>query len=281
MNIVLAIAAAVLFGCSDFLAARSGRDNNVLSVTRTVVLTTVVLSPLLLFVEPGRFITRDIVIGLLSGLTMILGLLLLYRGYTSASIGTVAPISSVLVGAVPVIFDLVAGRRPSTIASIGIVIGLTAVALTSYQPSSGDAAHTATRNRGFVFGVTSGLLFGISFALMGECSDASGLQPIIAQRASGFVLLLMFGVWEKAPWLVRSRPGLTYALVAGLFAIAGMSTLQLAFRGDASGPVAVAASQFATAAVIMAVIFDRERLRWWQAVGVLATAIGVAFMALG
>jgi drug/metabolite transporter (DMT)-like permease len=55
----------------------------------------------------------------------------------------------------------------------------------------------------------------------------------------------------------------------------------LAFREGASGPVSVAGSQFATVAVILSVLFNRERMRWWQGIGVAATAAGVALMALG
>jgi drug/metabolite transporter (DMT)-like permease len=45
--------------------------------------------------------------------------------------------------------------------------------------------------------------------------------------------------------------------------------------------VAVAASQFATVAVLLSVVFNKERMRWWQAVGVGATAIAVALIAVG
>ena len=33
--------------------------------------------------------------------------------------------------------------------------------------------------------------------------------------------------------------------------------------------------------VILSVLFNHERMRWWQAVGVGATAVGVSLMALG
>jgi drug/metabolite transporter (DMT)-like permease len=45
--------------------------------------------------------------------------------------------------------------------------------------------------------------------------------------------------------------------------------------------VSVASSQFATVAVVLSVLFNKERMRWWQAVGVAATAVAVALIALG
>ena len=61
----------------------------------------------------------------------------------------------------------------------------------------------------------------------------------------------------------------------------GVGALQLAFQKGSSGPVAVASSQFATVAVLLAVTFNRERMRWWQAVGVGLTALAVALIAAG
>ena len=67
----------------------------------------------------------------------------------------------------------------------------------------------------------------------------------------------------------------------GGFAVFAIASLQLAFQKGASGPVSVAASQFATVAVVLSVMFNRERMRWWQATGVAATAVGVSLMAIG
>jgi drug/metabolite transporter (DMT)-like permease len=45
--------------------------------------------------------------------------------------------------------------------------------------------------------------------------------------------------------------------------------------------VSVASSQFATVAVVLSVLFNRERMRWWQGVGIGATALAVALIAAG
>ena len=60
-----------------------------------------------------------------------------------------------------------------------------------------------------------------------------------------------------------------------------MASLQLGFRNGDSGPVAVSASQFATVGVVLSVIYQKERLRTLQWVGVVGAAIGVALLASG
>lgn len=276
MAITFGVLSALLLGASDFLAARSARHAPSLSVTRTVVSTSLVCSPVLLLLVDSDPTQRDLLLGVGSGIAMITGLMLLYHGYKVARMGIVAPTSSVLLAAVPVLFDLVRGERPSALGAVGIVIGLMALVLTSYTPG-GEGSATL----GALLGLASGVAFGIAFTLMGEVSEEAGLAPVLAQRLAGFVLLTVIYVIGRDPFLVEHRPARRTAALGGLVAMFAIAFLQLGFRSGASGPVSVAASQFATVAVILSVLFNKERMRWWQGLGVGATAVGVALIALG
>jgi drug/metabolite transporter (DMT)-like permease len=276
MALLFAVVSALLLGASDFFAARSARNTPSITVTRTAVATSMVLSPLLLLVIDWAWISRDVVIALVSGLGMTTGLLLLYRGYAVARMGVVAPMSSVLLAAVPVVLDLSRGDRPSTLGAVGIAVGIVALVLTGYTPGG-----TGSVRLGALLGVTSGVAFGIAFALMGEVQEESGLLPVVLQRIAGFSMLTVVGVLGSAPFFAGERHARRSAIVAGAFAVVAIASLQLGFQRGSSGPVSVAASQFATVAVILSVLFNQERMRWWQGLGVGATAVGVALMALG
>jgi drug/metabolite transporter (DMT)-like permease len=273
--LVFAVTAALLLGASDFFAARSARTTPSITVTRTAVLTSVLLSPLLLLLVDWAWIAHDVLIGALSGLAMITGLMLLYRGYAVARMGIVAPLASVLLAMVPVLWDVVNGVRPEPVAAVGMALGLVALVLTSYTPG-GQGSVTL----GAVLGVSSGLAFGVAFTLMGEVSQAAGLMPVLVQRAAGFLLLVVIGLLRSDPFLAAGE-GRRYAVGAGLLGLVAIGSLQLAFQRGDTGPVSVASSQFATVAVILSVLFNHERMRWWQAVGVATTAIAVALIALG
>jgi len=275
LALTFAIAAAVLLGSSDFFAARSARTTPALTVTRTAVATSTLLSPLLLLVVDSRWIAKDSLIGALSGLAMISGLMLLYRGYAVARMGIVAPLSSVLLAAVPVVWDRIDGLAPSGWAATGMALGVVALVLTSYTPGGvGSAAH------GALLGIGSGIAFGVAFTLMGQVSEASGLTPVITQRSAGFVLLAAIGLFRHDEFFAVA-PGRRFAVIAGVLGLVAIGSLQLAFQKGDAGPVAVASSQFATVAVLLSVVFNRERMRWWQACGVGTTAIAVALIAVG
>ena len=275
MALVFAVVSAVLLGASDFFAARAARYTASITVTRTAVAVSTVLSPLLLLVVDWRWIARDVVIAL-SGLGMTTGLLLLYRGYAVARMGVVAPMSSVLLAAVPVVTDLVRGDAPGALGSVGMLIGLVALVLTGYTPGGAGSVRL-----GALLGVSSGVAFGVAFTLMGEVDEASGLLPVVLQRLAGIAMLTVVGVIGSAPFFASERTSRRNATIAGTFAVVAIASLQLGFQKGSSGPVSVAASQFATVAVILSVLFNRERMRWWQGVGVAATAVGVALMAAG
>ena len=275
MALTLAIAAALLLGASDFFAARSARTTPSLTVTRTAVGVSSALSPLLLLLVDARWILHDTVIGALAGLAMITGLMLLYRGYAVARMGIVAPLSSVLLATVPVVWDLVHGVTPSGWSSFGMALGLLALVLTSYTPGGKGSVRL-----GAILGITSGVAFGIAFTLMGEVTKESGLSPVVAQRATGFALLAVIGVVRRDPF-VAAGVGLRTAVVAGALGLLAIGALQLAFQRGETGTVSVASSQFATVAVILSVAFNRERMRWWQGIGVAATALAVALIAAG
>lgn len=277
MPIVLAVASAVLLGLSDFLAARSARTVPSVTVTRTVVASSCVVAPVL-FIGGGSLpATRDALLGAASGLAMISGLLLLYRGYAVARMGVVAPLSSVLLAIVPVAWDLAGGADPTLVAALGMALGAAAVVLTSYSPAGGAAGTMI----GPTLGIASGVAFGAAFTLMSEIDESAGLAPVVLQRLAGLALLVVVALVRDEPFFAPRGSGRRYALGAGVPAMLAIAALQAAFQRGATGPVAVASSQFASVAVVLAVIFNRERMRWWQAVGVSTTAVAVALIAAG
>jgi drug/metabolite transporter (DMT)-like permease len=276
VSLVYGIVTALVLGASDVCAARAARHVPSLTVARTALLASVLVSPLLLLVRSVTWTADDVLLGAASGLSLCAALGLLYRGYATAPVGIVAPTSSVLIGLVPVMVDVADGDRPSGLAAVGVAVGLSAVVLAAYSPGGAGTARA-----GLAFGLGSGSLFGLAFVLMDRTSEAAGLSPVLVQRAVGLVVLTAVMGLVREPWVATRPPSRTFGLAAGVLAAVALGSLQLGFRAGSAGLVSVAASQFATTAVVLSVVFTGERLRWWQAVGVAATAVGVALIAAG
>jgi drug/metabolite transporter (DMT)-like permease len=276
MGVLLGVVAGIMLGVSDFCANRASRTISSVSVSRTNLAVSGLIAPLLLFVKPVEWTLRDVVLSMLSGITLSGGLVMLYRGYTVARMGIVAPTASVLLAAVPVLFDLAKGHTPSAVAASGMGLGLIALVLTTYQRGGMGSVKI-----GVVLGVGAGLLFGIAFTLTSQTSDAAGLSPVMIQRLSGLLFLIVLRRFDKAPILALRVPARVWGIGSGLAGGVALASLKLGYIKGSAGPVSVAASQFAAVAVVLSVIFNKERLRKWQAIGVAASGIGVALMALG
>lgn len=278
MSLFLAVIAAFLLGSSDFCAARASRTAKSFSVTRTAVLTSAVLAPIALWIKPSSWALRDVIIAAVAGVLMLSALALLYRGYSVAPMGIVGPTASVLIAGVPLTLDVILdGLRPGPWAWVGIALGLLALGLTSYSPGGSGSARA-----GFLFGIAAGFLFGFAFFALSKNSDEAGLMPVVVQRIAGILFLsALQPLVDHEPLLVKTKPGREWAVAAGAVACAAMITLQLAFQRGSAGPVSVAASQFASVAVLLSVAFNKERLKSYQWAGVAASAIGVALMSAG
>jgi drug/metabolite transporter (DMT)-like permease len=271
------VIAALLLGCSDFCASRAARTVSAVAVTRTNMAVSMLIGPFLLLLRPWQWSAPDVGRGALAGLVMASGLLLLYRGYEVARIGIVGPTSSVVLGVLPVLWDVARGRPPSTVVLLGMAIAVAALVPATWTPGG-----TGSIARGLRLGAVSGVLFSVAFVLMSSVSEPAGLLPLWVQRACGFTLLAVLQPFEKSPLVVVSGPAKRWAWGAGLGGMSALTALQLGYALPGGGSiVSVSAAQFATVLVVLAWIFNRERLRSWQWVGVLASGVGVGIMAAG
>jgi drug/metabolite transporter (DMT)-like permease len=273
--LLFGIIAAVLLGGSDVCAARSSRSIASVTVTRTALATSSVIALGLLFTVSSHFIARDSVLAVASGLALCIGLFLLYRAYSIAPIGIVAPTTSVLLALVPVLYDVFRGIRPSALGAVGMGLGLLGVVAATYVPGGQGSARV-----GVILGIAAGVGFGIGFTFMAHTSKASGLSPVLIQRAVGFAVLALATPFDRSPLVATRRPARLPAIAAGVLAGGAIASLQLGYRHGSAGTVSVAASQFATTAVALSVIFNKERLRPLQATGIAVAAVGVGLMAL-
>ena len=276
MALLFGVIAAVFLGASDFCVAMGSRRIPSITVTRTALIVAGCLGPVALWLVSSHWNGRDSLIGVLSGVAMSSGLMLLYRGYGSAPIGIVAPTASVTLTIVPIVYDLIRGTTPSALAAVGMFIAAAALVLTSYTPGG-----AGTVRQGLALGLGSGVLFGAAFTTMDLVSDGAGVAPVVVQRFAGFAALSLIWLFDRSAPLVAAAGPASSDVSTGRCLRDGRPVFvaDRVQRGDA-GPVSVVSSQFATVAVVLAWLINRERLRWWQTIGVLATGVGVALIAV-
>lgn len=276
MAILLAVLASTLIGSGEFVASGASRRMPPEQVTVGIFLVGAALAPLLLVAFPSELALDDLLLGAVAGVGNGLGMMMLYRGYAVSSVGVVAPLAGVIMAVIPVLFDVVVGDGvPSGLTVLGIVLGLVAVGLTSYSPGLGGDVTTGAR-----FAVLAGVGYGVTLTTIGLTERDSGMWPVVPQRLVALVVVVVVArrIGRVVP---ASRRDMGAPFLAGVLGSAGLASFVAAAQRGSLGPVAVAGSQFAAVAVLLAFVLRGERVRWWQSVGLVGAGGALALIALG
>jgi drug/metabolite transporter (DMT)-like permease len=139
LAIVLALAAAIGYGGSDFAAGLATRAASVIQVTLLATLASFVVTAAALPFAAGHAPTAaSLAWGAAAGLGSTLGAFALYLGFRYAPFSVAASLSSVGTAGFSVLAGLLLGERPSGLALTGIVLALPAIVGVSASAASGD-----------------------------------------------------------------------------------------------------------------------------------------------
>jgi drug/metabolite transporter (DMT)-like permease len=139
LAIILALASAIGYGCSDFYAGLAARVASVIQVTLLAsVSAAVVVLVALPFAADHRPSGAALAWGAAAGAGGTLGALALYLGFRYAAFSVAGPLSAVGTAGFSVLAGLLWGERPSTLALIGIVVALPAIVAVSAR-AAGEA----------------------------------------------------------------------------------------------------------------------------------------------
>ena len=272
MAVFLSIVTALLYGSGDFLGGLASRRNSQIQVLTTISLVGVaplwVLAPLV-----AETVTlNDLFLGAAAGLAGVAGLGLLYRGLSRGPMSVFAPLTAIVSAVFPVVWGWASGDQQIFRTWVGIFLGLVGIFALAFPEHRDDSR----LSRAVVYeAIMAGIGFGLFFALLSETATESTPWPIVAGRTSAAGLLIGGAIISKSAILPTGNwaPLLgcaicdTGANVAFLFAL----------RYGQLGPVAVLASLYPAATVLLARLILRERLTTNRVIG-LILALGAVVL---
>lgn len=279
MSILLALAAAVAYGLSDFGGGLLTRRVSVWAVALLAQVASVVAVTVAAAALGGDPRGVDLVWGAVSGVGSGLGTYFLYRGLGGGRMNVVAPLSALGAAVVPVVAGFVLGERPTVLAWIGIAFALPAIWLVT-RDGTHETAATGSSAAGVRDGLLAGAGFGLLFLALGQVPDTAGLWPLALGQ--GVAVILLGGGAVLAGASVRAVPRrlVVGALAVGFCAAAATTLYQLAVRGELVSVTAVLASLYPAVTVVLAAIFLSERIHRLQGVGLALGAVAVIMVAL-
>jgi drug/metabolite transporter (DMT)-like permease len=275
MGILLALAAALLYGGSDFGGGLASRRLGSLrvSVVGSAAATVLTWATLILVGGPGPSL-RAVAWGLASGLAGGAGTLVLYRGLARGQMSVVGPLSAVGAAVVPVAAGVALGERPSLLSVAGVLVALPAIVLV--------AASGSVRGKlgaGLFDGLAAGLAFGILFIGLAQAGRHAGLWPVASEQTGTLLITLAIAVKTREPLRIPLRAAGLPVLVGA----SGMAATLAYFYATHFSMLAIAAvlvSLYPGVTVLLARTLLHERFTPAQRAGLGLCALAIAAIAL-
>lgn len=277
----LGASAALVWGVADILVVQSARRvgffRTLLVVQGAGVLLLALLALLLgedLSLSGGQWAA---IAGL--GALSIGAYLGFYKALELGPIAIVSPIASSNGAMIVVLAVIVLGESLSAVQAVGIALVLAFIVLASVEP----AAVRFSGGSGIRLALAATVVFGLYlFALTTLTDDLGWLLPILLTRAVAVTLMAAFFAarpdGEKRP---LGRLVLLACTVAGALDAVGYLMFN---RGAELGEVAItsaAASSYPLIPILVGLIAYRERIAWYQLVGVGGVLVGMVVLSLG
>ncbi len=273
---LIALISSALWGSADFEGGRLSKKHRPIAVLgfsqvvglmfgiSVIVVTSGWHAPTLS--THGYFIS-----GIGAGLIGYLGLMCLYAGLASGSMGVVSPISA-MSAVVPLGYSLLHGASLSLITSIGIVLALTGIFC-----ASGPEFSNGLPFRPLLLALCAACSFGAALTFISIGSKSNPLMTMVTMRAATFIVTIAIAI------RARSIGGFERKEYSGLIfmGVADFSANLLLGIACARGSVPVAmvlGSMYPIATAVLAFKLLHERLYKIQYVGVVLAVSGVALI---
>ncbi len=278
MNAVLALAASVLWGSSDFgggLISRRLHPSAAVLISQAIAFAAlVVLAPL--FALPGGWYLGTAAI---AGVIGTLSLASFYRAMADAPLSLVAPITAAGT-AIPVLVGLARGEHLSVLQAAGIAVTLIGVILACGPEFRGGASGADVRRQAVIFAVLAAIGFGVAYTLLAlAAGDGSLYGTLLLQRVGGLLVLAPIVLRARILRDVRLGARRLAALAAiGISDIVANGSYALAASRGNLAVAAVLASLYPVVTALLARGILAERLRPVQSMGVVAALGGVLLL---
>jgi drug/metabolite transporter (DMT)-like permease len=276
MASLLALVSSLLWGSADFEGGRLSKKHAPIAVLGFSQIIGLLFGVSLVVVsgdwhaqafgEGGYFIP-----GICAGFLGYFGLICLYAGLATGSMGVVSPISS-LSAVIPLSYALLHGDSLSLVTSIGVVLALGgAFCASGPELSQGLPIRPLLLALGAAFG------FGTALTFISIGSQSSALMTMVTMRAATFIVTMSIALrFRTTGGFSKSEyPSLIFIGVADFIA---NLLLGIACNNGSVSVAMVLGSMYPIATALLAFKFLKERLHKVQYVGMVFAVIGVALI---
>lgn len=277
--VALGFGAALCWGLADFLGGIRTRSLTLSAVLLVSQLTG--LAAIAVVVLAGgleRPSLGEVSPAFAAGVCQLVGIAALYKALSIGTMSVISPISASGAAALPVIVGIATGERPGSLQYVGMAAAFAGVALASRSTAEagGGSSSQALTLSGLAALGFGGFYVGMDAAV----DDAEPLWALLAARtAAGAALLLV--LLALRPTIGASPANVPSLALIGVLDVSANVCFTLGTDTGLLSVVAVLASLYPVATVVLARALLGERLVAVQAAGVVVALAGVALIAAG
>ncbi len=274
LTAALALTAALCWGAGDFSGGLAARRSDAFRAVFFAYCVGLV-AMLIIALARGEKLTTpaDLVWGALAGLSGMVGVGSLWRGFTVGRMGIVAPLSAVLSAALPVLFEGISRGLPQPVQMVGFAAALTGIWLLA-RPE-----RLSGRPRGLGLAVLAGIGFGGFFIGLGQVSQNAVFWPLAAARAACVGVMAAFALATRRPVSLQHSP-LGLFFLAGVLDVAGNLFFLLAVQSGRLDITAVLGSLYPAVTALAAWWVIKERMTRLQVFGVCMAVLAIILITL-
>ena len=273
-SIVLALSASLTWGLADFFGPLKGRTLGALRALVYVQLGGLAAIALAIAIRGKGPADVNALFAIPAAISGTLGLYAYYRGMAVGAMSIVAPIAGIS-AAVPVIFGIATGDRPSLWQWLGIGAALGGVFLASREPGRGGRVAA-----GVGLALLAAIGFGGYFPPMHAAGEADfWWASLIFRMTSTSVILAAVAV--RRPSLAVSTREVPLLALIGIGDMLGNLLFAAASTSGLVSITSVLASLYPIITVLLARLVLKERVARSQEAGIALTLAGVALISAG
>jgi drug/metabolite transporter (DMT)-like permease len=272
--IILALSAAAAWGSGDFSnGTASRRIGPFLSVLISYSFGLVALVIVALARMESLPLPIDMLWGALAGLSGMVGIIFLLRGFAIGRMGIVAPVSAVLGTAVPVIFAAFTEGLPRQLQLVGFAVALVGIWLLNRpQEDTGRPA-------GVGMAMVAGMGFAGFFIALSQVSKSAVFWPLVAGRVSTCAVLMVFALATRRR-ILPPAPALGLLALAGVLDVGGNLFFLLAIQSGRLDIATVLGSLYPAVTTILARVITKERMSALQVIGVGVSILAIVLISI-
>ncbi len=274
--VVLALAAAAMWGVSDFAGGLLGRRAPILGVLIATQGVGFVIAATItgLRGEP-MMVGQDLWLAAGSVLLGAIGVSSLYQGLSVGRMGIVAPVAAVLTAVTPALIGVVLQGIPPLVVIVGLAVAIVAVVTVSASPDDGSG-----RPSGLPYALVAGVSLGLLSVVFSRISLAYVFAPLAVLRGGVVLLFVAFVLARRLAWRVP-RSAWPLVLAAGVIDLTGNAAFITAVRTGDLAITAVLSSMYPVVTVLLAALVLREKITLSHAAGVALALVAIVLIAGG